>query len=207
MKHIIIKKISPTKIARVTVSLADSCDNGLDEFGYTCDIFDIRGNRGETAITFGGHVYRETSSDNGKEFMLTHFAELEPIFTLAGCDAKGLPCYPLMNGAFWLDTDIKYAMNAFRITKKEAETIKHYKPLSLAKFWYKLTETRYKKEVNTAIELLESLTKEKYKPSTNVSAHLYNDLHYTMVTEKEGWNIHKGEKNKNKLQYHLDITK
>lgn len=207
MKYSIIKRISETEIARVTVSLADDCNNGSDDFSYACDIFDLRGNRTEVGIKFEGRTYRESSSDKSRELMLKHFAELEPIYILSGCDAKGVPLYPLMNGAHFLEREPEYVMTEFRITKAEADMLKHYKPLSLAKFWYNLTETRYKDEVKKAVKLLEKLTGEKYKPSTNVSPHLYNDLHFVLITEKEGWNIHKGEKDKKNLKYHLDLSK
>jgi len=112
-----------------------------------------------------------------------------------------------MNGAHWLEKNPEYAKEEFRLTDSEVETLRNYKPLSLAKFWDKMTKTRYKKEVSEAIKLLESLTNEKYKITESVSPHLYNDIHYVFITEAKGWNIHKGEKNKNKLQYHLDLSK
>lgn len=207
MKYSIVKKISNTEIARATITLADECNNGADCFGYTCDIFDIRGNRNEAKITFEGRIYRESGMDTSKEFMVKHFAELEPIFILNGCDIKGLPSYPLMNGEYWLENHFETAIKTFRISKDEAEMVKNFKPLSFAKFLFNLTETRYKVEVKNAITLIESLSKEKYKIKDVISKNLYNDLHYVMITEKEGWNIYKDKKNKKDLEYCLDLSK
>jgi hypothetical protein len=206
MKHVIIKRITSNEIARVTVTLADKCHNGYDNFSYACDLFALNGDKKECGITFERRMYREHGTDNTKEFMLKYFAELNAIFILSNCDIKGLPCYPLMNGAYYLENNPEYAKKSFRLTTDEVKNLQNFKPLSLAKYLHNLTKTRYKFEVKTAINLLESLTNQKYITTDVVSPYLYNDLHYVLIDKKKGWNIYKSETNKKKLKYHLDLS-
>lgn len=207
MKHSITKRINEREVARVTISIDDQCNNGSDDFGYSCDLFSLDGAKGETVVNFEGKNYRDIGTNITKKFMLKHFPEVKIFHALSGCDIFGLPTYPLMDTEYHLEHNLKHAMTVLRLTEDEANNLKHYKALSLAKYLFQLTQTRYKIEVKNAIKLLEKFTGERYVIKDKVSPHLYNDLNYVLNTEKNGWNIYKGEKDKKKLKYHLDLSK
>lgn len=188
MKTTITRRVDAEHLAVLMVSLEDDCKNGYDVFNYVIDIYSNRRKADEPSITFHGKKYW-LNGFHGEEDPL--FPETSDIYTVKGCDRFGVPTCPIMNGGYHLQNDLPTGQKYLRLTKKEAKQFSNFKNLSLAKEIKKLIDTRYAMEAKKAIDCLEKLSGEKYKPKEFVSAELYNDIHYKLITEKEGWNVFK----------------
>ncbi len=194
MIHKLVKELGNGEIVVVKFGLADECNNGSDDFVHQIDIYSTRGRKDEGKCLHKDKLYYYVTSDNTDEFAEKHFPELTPVKKLVGCDNFGLPTYPILNGMYYFEQGDKYASEHLRLTKKETNMLKDYKVISFAKYLIHLSETRYKKEVKAALDAIKMLTGEKYVIKNKVSPHLYNDINYSLVTEKDGWNVFKGTK-------------
>lgn len=186
-------QISDTEIAEIKAGIKDECGNGYEVFYYDVNTFSREVRRGERTITRGGKKYYDNGTDKSEEFMLKHCPKLENVYHLAGCDSFGVMVYPIMNGQSFLKGNLDYAIKVLRITPVEARELKKYNDKAYAEFILKLINTRYKEEVDKAIDELEKLSGKKYTRKEIVSPQLYNDIHYRLVTEKDGWNVYKGK--------------
>jgi hypothetical protein len=197
MKHELIKQVDNNTIVTVEYGIYDKCGNGYDHFEFDCDKWGINGDRKySNHINHNGKNYYFLDDINSREEITEFFPELINVFLLAGKDVYGIDSYPLLNGKHYLQTDINYAAKYYGISLKEAKAISKYNDKALIEYILNLIDTVYKKQVLAAIKEVEATTGLKYKVIDLVSPTLYNDIHYTCVTDKGGWNVYKGNQSK-----------
>lgn len=197
IRYSITKKISNNTIVTVKFGIYDDCQNGYNKFEFNCILWATNGDR-----NYGINEYHENKSYYFVEDITTpenivkYFPQLITVFKLRGCDSFGVETYPLLNGSYHLVKNINYAPKFYRISKSLTNKIAKYNNKLLADFVLNLTHTTYKKDVDKAIKEIESASGEKYYRQENVSPMLYNDIHYTFITDKKGWNVFKGNSDK-----------
>ncbi len=202
MKHTLIKRTSGNSIAVATFGLFDDCNNGYNNFSVNVEEWATSGDR-----SYGSHVDYENKRhyfvDGGysPDLVKKHFPELSPILPVQSCDSFGFPCYPIMNYMYHLEQgNTKPLIEDLRMTDKECEAAKSLHKSAFIDLLFK-KGSQYKKEVNEAIKSIEKAANTKVEIEDFVSPYMYNDIHYTMITEKEGWNIYKGKKPKSYPKY------
>ncbi len=195
IKGEIAKSFALQEIIVAEYLIGDPCNNGYDQFSVSICHYHMKGRRDEDKRQFKNNTYYLISAGTSEVELNKFFPELKAIAKMNGCDIFGLPSYPIMNSMYYLETDLNYGIKYLRLTKKEAHILVNYKPISFINYLKNLINTRYKKEVQDALDLIEKLTSEKYKIKDKVSPALYNDINYVLLTEKNGWNIYKGQKN------------
>ena len=197
MKTQLLKKISPIEVLKVTVSINDDCKNGYEDINVTTVIYNLRKKeKGEEKITFENKVYTLDSCGMDDKTVLEHFPKLAPVLLVNGCDMFGFHTYPLGNIQYHCIHDPDYAKVMYRLTDEEVALFGELNYTALAKRMYNLSITRYKKEIDEAVAIVEALTGEKYIRKEKVSHQLYNDIVYYItsnVPKKErGWNMING---------------
>jgi len=197
IKNELIKQVDSNTVVTVKYGIYDDCGNGYNHFEFDCDLWGINGDRqyGEHKEYKGKRYYFVEDVMSLDEVKL-YYPELVNVFLMKQKDSYGLGTYPILNGKYYLKTDIKHAAKFYGITLKEAKEISLYNDKALTEFILNRVIPNYKDSVNKAIAEIEATTGQKYTSTEKVSPVLYNDIHYTFVTEKEGWNVYKGNASK-----------
>lgn len=132
----------------ITLSLDDDCKNGRCDFSVTYDMY--KGIRLEAC-------------GSSRTLLLEHFPELKQIIDLKYSDFEGKPMYHLENGFYHMRNQ-NDAMEYLRITESEFNSL--LKARNIPVFEFMLTELgiidRWKNEADEAIQMLESLTENKW---------------------------------------------
>jgi hypothetical protein len=197
MKHTRIFEIDSDTILEITVSLADTCGNGYSVFNVSCNYYvRRRSSIGDSIMNYKGRNYVYDSCGVDISDITKYWVEILPILKLGGCDVFGLPSYPIMNGLYWINHNLDYAVETFRLSVGEGLIVSKFKRLSWTSYIVNNLLPRYEAEVTEAIGILEGLCGVKYVKVDMVSPVLYNDMNYCYVTEKKGWNVYKGNADK-----------
>lgn len=190
----ILKIVSKTEIVTCEYGLYDKCGNGYDHFEIEADFWSTKGDRHYgTHKETGGKWFYYMQDFTSAELIAKYFSELMPVEKINGCDSFGIPIYPIINQMYYLTKgDESEAIKQLRITKNEAQEIKKLSVPYLAEFLIGKINGDYKTEVMAAINAIEKASGVPIAVKEAISPILFNDMHYTMVTEKKGWNVYKG---------------
>lgn len=192
MKYSVTKLINNELIV-VTVELNDTCNNGYDEFSLSQDVYSRNGKRNEPKKKYGKYTYYlDGFGGCDKDLIERHFSELLPFYGLH-CDRFGMPSYPIMNTLYYLNNEeeFKFGCEYIGVTEEIGHEIKKYNNFHFGEFLKNHIEEVRKPKIDEAIKLLEKLTNCKYVEKTKISPQLFNDLHYTLISDKKGWNVFK----------------
>jgi hypothetical protein len=156
----LIYKTSKTvgkEVIYVNIRLNDECKNGHEDFSITGDIYEAGQPKIDRYHIAGGCIHSQ---------ILAHFPEFKIFIELHLSDFKGIPMYAIGNGFYHLKNTSKIVtMDFLRITKEEFNIISDSEDeeiLGYHLFNLGVIE-RWNTEAKEAIELLESLTGEKFK--------------------------------------------
>jgi hypothetical protein len=189
-------KMIDDEVVKVTIDLSvDS--NGWARFSMTGETFDSHIRRGEPKIQHNKRIYHLSSCGLDNNTVIEHFTHLIPFIFLNHKDTFGMPSYPIMNTMHYLtapDADFQYGCDGITVTKEVAYEIRKYSEFHFGEFLKEHIEKVTKPLADKGINLLESLTGEKFVPTEVISAQLFNDLHYCLVTKENGWNVYQGNK-------------
>lgn len=200
MKHIEFKRID-NEVIRATVTLEKDM-NGYSEFSINVDWFDRQRSR-ESKIQFENKVWWNHSSGCDIEFFDKHFPHLSIFSQMNGRDIFGMPSYPIMNTMTFLNEEkwFETGCKKINVSAEVGNQIKMYTQFHFGEFLKKHIDEVTKPLADKAIKLLEELTGKKYVSNETISAQLFNDLHYTLISDKKGWNIYKDIEDKTELTY------
>lgn len=185
MKYNVTKRIDGNRELSVEIRLDDECRNGYDYFAITSDLYEIKKNN-RKVWSAGGCCH---------DFILKYFPEFGIFVDLHLCDNAGVPMHAVSNGYYHLQKSGSDVVKSYlRASDDEVEVLKtaedkeHFKYLihkvGLLKKW--------DSDANKAIEVLESLTGEKYDKESgahNDITLLMSDSEYELFLkrEKEGY--------------------
>ncbi len=202
-------KMIDNEVVKVTVDLSvDS--NGWARFYMIGETFDRYVKRGEKTIQHNKRNYYLSSCGLENNIIVEHFPQLIPFMFLNGKDIFGMPSYPIINTMHYLtasNENFQYGCDSITVTKEVGYEIRKYSEFHFGEFLKEHIEKVTKPLADKGINLLESLTGEKFVPTDVISAQLFNDLHYCLVTKKNGWNVYKGNKFSNYSEINLVKSK
>ncbi len=199
-------KMVDNEVVRVTIELNVS-SNGWASFDVSTDWFDRNVRRNEEKILFNKkNYYLSGCGGVNKDIIEEHFPHLNKFIWLAGKDIFGMDSYPIMNMIHYLNENEKgfiHACNELNITVKQGNEIKKYSEFHFGEFLKTHIDEVTKPLADEGILLLEQLTDKNYIPTDVISAELFNDLHYCLVTKEKGWNVYKDLEDKKSLNYSM----
>lgn len=199
MKHIEYKQIG-NEVVRVTITLKNE-SNGYNEFSLSIDRFD-RHRSSEPKIQFNKNVWWLHSCGCGDDSFEELFPHLSIFKTLDDKDLFGMPSYPIMNTMYYLNNDsFETGCKNISVSAEVGNQIKLYTEFHFGEFLKKHIDEVTKPLADKGIKLLEELTGDKFTHNETISGQLFNDLHYTLISDKKGWNIYKDVENKTELTY------
>ena len=144
----------------ISIKLADDCKNGHDDFSITADCYKAGKPKTDRYYLYGGCCHEE---------ILKVRPDLQIFVNLHLCNYKGVPMHCLDNGYYHLQNNFEHLISEFRLTGEEAEYFRNCPDKQyFAYLMLKLNlPEKWQNEASEAIQILETLTGEKYVPKEN----------------------------------------
>ncbi len=168
LKHKLVKTKNGVTY-HITIKLADECKNGHNDFSITANAYEA-GKPTTDRYMVGGGAMGDT--------LAKLFPELSIFNDLHLCDVNGAPMYAIENGFYFIQNEQKHIKSHFRVNDKEAEILKTAEDRQILAFMLKnmgIIE-RWKKDALKAIEILETLTGEKFEDNSVKIQTIYLDV-------------------------------